>query len=651
MNHPETNASTLEWCQYYKSQGWEVIPVPPGQKDPIISDWPNLRIAENDLPNYFENQSNIGVLLGEAPDGLIDVDLDCNEALALASTYLPDTDLVHGRRSKPNSHWYYKVESPLKYKKFTDPDSPDPKRSTIVEIRTGPGHQTIVPPSIHPSGEQLYWSRSGEPSLVDAKELQKAVAKLAACALIARHWPEQGSRQDAALALAGLLLRNGMPEDEVATFVESAARAARDDEIWKRKSAVKDTAAKLESGENVTGGPTLAQLLTGDGKKVVGKVCEWLELDAGSNYPLTDMGNAELLVDRHGHELHYCHTSGKWYTWDGTRWKADDTGEIYRRAKETAKQLYVEAFKQLNKAYFKHARLSQSCNRIKAMINLTENDPRIAINNKSFDKDPYLLNVLNGTIDLRTGELRAHDPKDLITKLAPVGFDPAADCPTWLKFLDRIMAGNDNLIGYLQRAVGYALTGDISEHVVFLLYGTGQNGKSTFLNLLLKMLGDYAKQAAPNLLIEKHFESHPTEIADLEGCRLVSSIDCEHKKGFAESLVKQLTGGDRIKARFMRQDFFEFEPTQKFFIAVNNKPSIKGTDYGIWRRIKTVPFTVTIPESERDKTLPEKLLAELPGILNWAIQGCLEWQREDLGTPDEVTEATNEYRHDMDSLR
>jgi putative DNA primase/helicase len=285
------------------------------------------------------------------------------------------------------------------------------------------------------------------------------------------------------------------------------------------------------------------------------------------------------------------------------------------------------------------------------MIKLAENDARIAMNNKSLDKDHWLLNVVNGTIDLHTGELQSHNPNDLITKLAPVEFDPAASCPTWLSFLDRIVAGNDNLIGYLQRAVGYALTGDISEHVLFLFYGTGQNGKSTFLNLLLKMLGDYAKQAAPNLLIEKHFESHPTEIADLEGCRLVSSVDCEHRKGFAESLVKQLTGGDRIKARFMRQDFFEFEPTQKHFVAVNNKPSIKGTDIGIWRRIKTVPFTITIPESERDKTLPDKLLAELPGILNWAIQGCLEWQRADLGTPDEVVNATNEYRHDEDSLR
>jgi putative DNA primase/helicase len=300
-----------------------------------------------------------------------------------------------------------------------------------------------------------------------------------------------------------------MPEDEVVTFVQSAARAAGDDEIWKRKSAVYNTAAKLESGENVTGGPTLAQLLTGDGDKVVAKVCEWLELDSGSNSvhcPLTDMGNAELLVDRHGNELRYWHTSGKWYTWDGTRWKADDTGEIYRRAKETAKQLYVEASKQSNVAYFKHAVRSQSCNKIKAMINLAESDPRIAINNKSFDKNPWLLNILNGTIDLHTGKLRPHDPNDLITKSAPVEFDPAAVCPIWLKFLDRIMAGNDNLIGYLQRAVGYALTGDISEHVLFLLYGTGQNGKSTFLNLLLKMLGDYAKQAAPNLLIEKHFE-------------------------------------------------------------------------------------------------------------------------------------------------
>jgi len=186
--------------------------------------------------------------------------------------------------------------------------------------------------------------------------------------------------------------------------------------------------------------------------------------------------------------------------------------------------------------------------------------------------------------------------------------------------------------------------------VLFILYGTGANGKSTFINTILKMLGDYSKQAAPNLLVEKYFESHPTEIADLEGCRFVSSTDCEHRRGLNESLVKRLTGGDPITARFMRQDFFEFEPTQKYFVAVNNKPSIKGMDHGIWRRIKTIPFMVTIPEPQRDKKLPDKLLAELPGILNWAIQGCLEWQRDGLGTPNEVANATNEYRADMDSL-
>jgi hypothetical protein len=201
----ETNANTLECCRYYKFRGWAIIPVPVGEKKPIIPDWPSLRIGENDLPNYFGNGSNIGLLLGEVSGGLIDVDLDCEEALKLASTYLPNTDLVHGRASKPDSHRYYKAESPLNYKKFTDPDSLDVKHSTIVETRTGPGQQTIVPPSSHPSGEKLYWSRNGEPSVVDGKELQKAVAKLAACVVIARHWPKQGHPSRCSLGLIRIL--------------------------------------------------------------------------------------------------------------------------------------------------------------------------------------------------------------------------------------------------------------------------------------------------------------------------------------------------------------------------------------------------------------------------------------------------------------
>jgi putative DNA primase/helicase len=261
-----------------------------------------------------------------------------------------------------------------------------------------------------------------------------------------------------------------------------------------------------------------------------------------------------------------------------------------------------------------------------------------------------LLNVRNGTLDLRTGRLCGHRRENLITKLAPVLYDPAARCPLWERFLHRVMGGNVGLTSYLQRVVGYGLTGDVSEQALWFLFGTGANGKSTFLATILAMLGDYAMQSVSELLMAKANESHPTERADLFGKRLVATIETEEGKRMAESLMKQMTGGDRIRARKMRQDFFEFLPSHKILLAANHKPNVHGTDHAVWRRIKLVPFTVTIREEEKDKTLSDKLKAELPGILAWAVRGCLAWQREGLRDPEEVRKATAEYRAEQDTV-
>jgi P4 family phage/plasmid primase-like protien len=369
---------------------------------------------------------------------------------------------------------------------------------------------------------------------------------------------------------------------------------------------------------------------------------------------LTDLGNARRLVKQHGENLRYCHLWGKWLVWDGKRWKKDETGAVLRLAKNTVRSIYAEAAEEPEEAIRRkiadHARKSESALRIKAMITLAESEPGIPVLPGELDRDPWLMNVKNGTIDLRTGELRPHRREDLMTKIAPIEYDPAAKCPTWKAFLDRIMAGNERLIAFLQRAAGYSLTASTREQCFFLLYGTGANGKSVFLTTLLAAMGDYGIQAAPDLLLAKSGESHPTEIADLFGARLVVATETEAGRRLAENLVKQLTGGDRLKARFMRQDFFEFEATHKIWLATNNKPIVKGTDYAIWRRIKLIPFTVTIPKEEQDKALPAKLRQELPGILSWAVKGCLEWQKRGLDEPAEVTAATSAYRDEQDVL-
>jgi len=361
-------------------------------------------------------------------------------------------------------------------------------------------------------------------------------------------------------------------------------------------------------------------------------------------------------VARHGKDLRYCHPWAKWLVWDGIRWKEDDTAEVFRRAKDTVRAMYAEAADieddKRRQSFIEFVLKSESHFRLKAMLALAQSEPGIPVVPTELDKDPWLLNVKNGVIDLRTGELRPHRQKDMITKLAPVEYDPAARCPRWEQFLFEIMDGNENLVRFLQRAVGWSLTGDVSEHVLFILHGTGRNGKSTFLNTVLSLLGDYGLAAAPELLMTRNNDRHPTELADLFGKRFVVAIETQEGKRFDESRVKQLTGADKIRCRRMREDFWEFWPTHKIWLATNHKPQVWGTDLAIWSRLKLIPFEVCFPDGDprQDKELPKKLLAELPGILRWAVEGCLMWQREGLGIPDEVRSATDQYRDQQDVL-
>jgi putative DNA primase/helicase len=367
----------------------------------------------------------------------------------------------------------------------------------------------------------------------------------------------------------------------------------------------------------------------------------------------TDTGNGKRLVALHGRDLRYCYPWRQFLTWAGTHWAVDITGQVERWAKDVPRHLYALAAASdgaSRTALGEWAVKSESARRLHDMIVLARSEPGVPVLPADLDRDPWLFNCRNGTLDLRTGKLREHRREDLITKLAPVVYDHRAQCPLWLGFLGRIMDQNQRLLTYLQRVVGYWLTGDVSEQCLWFFYGTGANGKSTFLTTLLALLGDYGMQAVSDLLLVKSNESHPTERADLFGKHLVVTIETEAGKRMAEALMKQMTGGDKIRARRMRQDFFEFGPTHKIVLAANHKPAVRGTDHAVWRRIKLVPFTVTIGDGEKDKALPDRLKAEVAGILAWAVCGCLDWQREGLGEPDEVQQATAAYRSEQDLL-
>lgn len=377
-------------------------------------------------------------------------------------------------------------------------------------------------------------------------------------------------------------------------------------------------------------------------------------LDEGEPRALTDLGNAERLKDRHGKNIRYVPPWNKWLLWSGRHFEVDDLGRVHQLAKETVRSIYAEAAEadshDRREAVAKHAVRSESENRIRAMVNLARTEPGIPVRAEDLDRDPWLLNVANGTLDLRTGELRPHRRADLITKVLPTDYDPGAEAPLWERFLAEIMAGSDSRVKFLQRAAGYSLTGLTIEQIIFIMFGVGANGKSVFITTLMNLLDAYAKSFEPEVLMLRRNEAHPTERADLMGTRLAATTETGEGQRLNEALIKRLTGGEPIRARFMRQDSFEFEPTHKLWMATNHQPIIRGTDTGIWRRLHLIPFAVTIPEDEQDPFLAEKLKDEFPGILRWAVEGCLAWQKEGLNPPDEVLAATQEYRADMDVL-
>jgi putative DNA primase/helicase len=349
----------------------------------------------------------------------------------------------------------------------------------------------------------------------------------------------------------------------------------------------------------------------------------------------SDEALALIFAQRHANDLRYVSAWGKWLSWTGTHWRFDDT----LRAFDLARQVIRDAASQCNKA--KTAVMIASAKTVAAVERLARSDRRLAATVDQWDADPWLLNTLDGVVDLRAGETRAHRLDDYATKITAVG--PGGECPRFLAFLNRTFANDLDLVAYVQRVLGYALTGITREHALFFGYGTGANGKGALLGTVASILGDFHKGAPIETFTASTGDRHPTDLAGLRGARLVSASETEEGRRWAEAKVKQLTGGDVISARLMRQDFFDFLPAFKLFITGNHKPSLRSVDEANRRRFHLIPFAVTIPEEERDPDLKTKLESEWPGILAWMIKGCLAWQAEGLRPPKAVTAATAAY--------
>lgn len=366
--------------------------------------------------------------------------------------------------------------------------------------------------------------------------------------------------------------------------------------------------------------------------------------------PHTDLGNAERLLDTYGTQLRYVGVRRRWLYWDGRRWATDDRNVVTHYAKLTVRTIADEPSAD-GAASTKWAKTSEGSVRIAAMVKLASSDPAVAISPDQLDKNEWMFTCANGTIDLRTGELLPHDPANLCTKMSPVKYDPAATCPTWLAFLDSVFEGNRELIRFIQKAAGYSATASTREQAMFVLTGVGSNGKSTLLEILRAAFGDFSQQLPPETLMERGPDGGPSnDVARLRGARFVGAVETSENRKLAESRVKQLTGGDTVVARFLHAEFEEFKPVAKMWLATNHRPKVSGTDEGIWRRLRLVPFNKQFTDKEKDSTLPDKLQAELPGILAWVIQGTQLWLREGLGSADVIKAATAEYREEQDTI-
>ncbi|KAB1071513.1 phage/plasmid primase, P4 family [Methylobacterium planeticum] len=363
---------------------------------------------------------------------------------------------------------------------------------------------------------------------------------------------------------------------------------------------------------------------------------------SGSNGDLlTEDWAAQTFAERHTGELLFCHDTGSWHAWTGAAWVPNRKQVAFHWARELARELCRDGDQ---KTRFIASKTSFAS----GVERFCRADPTFAVTAEVWDSDPWLLGTPGGTVDLRTGELRAADQAEHITKLTAITPAETPDCPLWLAFLDQATGSDGGLIRFLRQWCGYALTGLTREHALVFVYGPGGNGKSVFLNVLTAILSAYAKTAAMDTFVSSKGDKHPTDMAMLRGARLVTASETEEDRGWAEARIKQLTGGDPVTARFMRQDFFTFTPTFKLTIVGNHQPMLRNVDDAARRRFNIVPF-IRKPEAP-DRELEQKLKEEWPAILRWMIEGCMDWQQNGLVRPESVVEATESYFAEQDLM-
>ena len=606
-------------------------------KHPRIKNWNEEATTDPEkIKSWWAKtpSANIGIPMGER-SGLVALDVDTRHggesSLAMLMDefeILPDT--ITATTGGGGKHYIFKYTEELCLKNvvgFRDG----------LDIRTQ-GGMIVAAPSIHHSGKQYTWDNGKSPFDMQAadmpswlvEEIRKVGTKFTVRKKVADPAPRkkisEGGRNNHLTSLAGALRRKGIGEEGIIATLRAENKDRLDPPL--------DDETVVAIAKSITRYQPEAESI---------------------EYKLTDVGNAERFVAMFKDQVKYCTIYKKWFIWNGKRWEQDDTGKIITYAIECVRNIIHDADLlpdgDRRKALIQHSLKSESNSRLKALLDIASGMPAITVRSEDLDQNVWLLNCQNGTIDLRTGKLQPHDSKDFITRICSAEYNPTCAIPLWKQLMEKITGGDKEYMRYIQKALGYALTGDISEQAIFILYGTGSNGKSTMLNIFAALLNGYAQSTSSDTFMQKKNESVNNDIARLKGARFVSAIEMEEGKRLAESLIKSMTGGDKLVTRFLYGEFFEYVPQFKVFLAVNHKPMIRDTTKSIWRRIKLMPFTNTFTEQERDKHFASKIMAsEMPGILAWAVQGCLLWQQEGIIEPDVVATANRDYNEEMDSF-
>jgi len=368
----------------------------------------------------------------------------------------------------------------------------------------------------------------------------------------------------------------------------------------------------------------------------------------------TELRAKEVFVRRFRCDLRFVLEAKAYFHFDGTRW-VRDAGDIALGLAQAVPAILYRLAAESNDdsqraAIGKFAVFCESRRVMSAMAFLAQSDERIVARLSDFDRNPFLLNTPTGTVDLHSGRVRVHDRSDFITRITAVPFDPDARCDRWERFLREIFSGKADVVDFTHRALGYSLTGDTREEVMFIAHGQGANGKSTLLETMKRALGDYSTTCDPDSLLARNRKDATNDVARLAGARFVSCVEVNQGRALDESRVKAMTSSDTMTARFLFREHFEFRPELKLWLGTNHKPEIRGVDDGIWRRVRLIPFEAQFLGANRDVTLPAALALELPGILAWAVRGCLTWQDHGLGAPAAVLAATSAYRAESDTI-